>query len=122
MAFEDELRVELGEAEKQLSKQLIKIGLEGFNGVLTKTPRDTSFAANSWGVAFGEEPSDSAETSRQPEAVEAPKLFNARIGDTVHLFNNAEYIRPLEDGHSAQAPQGMVSVTLAELESKYGGS
>ncbi len=33
----------------------------------------------------------------------------------VILLNNVEYIEPLENGHSGQAPEGMIEITVAEL-------
>lgn len=37
------------------------------------------------------------------------------FGQVVWIANNLDYILFLEDGHSGQAPKGMVSVTLQEL-------
>ena len=34
-----------------------------------------------------------------------------------YIYNNVEYIGPLEYGHSQQAPRGMVRVTLTEFQS-----
>ena len=34
------------------------------------------------------------------------------------IWNNVEYIKQLEEGTSKQAPQGMVAVTVRELESQ----
>ena len=36
--------------------------------------------------------------------------------DVIWIQNNAPYGPALEDGHSGQAPSGMVAVTFAELE------
>lgn len=36
------------------------------------------------------------------------------------LINNVEYIIPLEDGHSKQAPSGMAGITAEILKNKYG--
>lgn len=36
--------------------------------------------------------------------------------DTVLIFNNVPYIQPLEQGWSSQAPSGMISVTVAQLQ------
>lgn len=121
MTFEGELQFELDEAKGDLTRQLVKIGLKGLTGVVIKTPVDTGTAQNSWGVEIGDEPSDEAQTSGSPTTIEAAKIRQADLGDVIHIFNNVRYIRPLENGHSQQAPQGMVSVTLAELQSRFGG-
>jgi len=119
MSFEDELQVELDEARGDLTRQLVKIGFEARNGVVEKTPVDTGNAQNSWDVAIGAEPGDEAESDL--DGTDA-KLRQAKLGDIIHIFNNVVYITRLENGWSTQAPNGMVSVTLAELQSKYGGS
>ena len=36
-------------------------------------------------------------------------------GDYIYVTNDAPYIRALEYGHSAQAPNGMVRRTMAEM-------
>lgn len=36
---------------------------------------------------------------------------------TTYITNNLPYAEPLENGHSKQAPEGMVAVTLAEFAS-----
>ena len=40
---------------------------------------------------------------------------------TITVQNNLPYIDRLENGYSKQAPAGMVSVTLAGLQARYGG-
>jgi hypothetical protein len=39
------------------------------------------------------------------------------VVQVVYITNNVDYIIKLEEGHSQRAPSGMVSVTLAEMES-----
>jgi len=36
----------------------------------------------------------------------------------ITIYNNLEYIEALENGHSQQAPAGMVAVSLAEFNIK----
>ncbi|NTX09022.1 hypothetical protein, partial [Myxococcus sp. CA040A] len=45
----------------------------------------------------------------------ASQLEDSKLGDTVYVTNNLPYARRLEFGHSAQAPRGMVRVTVARL-------
>ena len=48
-------------------------------------------------------------------AVVASVSFSGvQVGDRIGVVNNVEYIRALEYGHSQQAPQGMVRVTVAQ--------
>lgn len=45
-----------------------------------------------------------------------PKTTTLRVGDSVYITNNLPYILPLEHGWSAQAPAGMVKVTVSEFK------
>ena len=42
----------------------------------------------------------------------------AVVGDYIYWTNGVDYIRRLEYGHSKQAPNGMVRITLADLPAK----
>ena len=56
---------------------------------------------------------------RGADAIRAAAETNlASLGPfaTVFLYNNADYISFLESGSSAQAPNGMVAVSVAEVE------
>ncbi len=44
-----------------------------------------------------------------------PTLPTWQVGDTIYITNALSYAHGLEMGHSAQAPTGVVGVTVAEL-------
>jgi len=78
-----------------------------------------TFAAN-WQVGIGHAPAGKVDSQGPDAAVSLGMaamagLSGAPIGTSVWLVNNMEYARRLEDGHSTQAPNGMVAITLAEL-------
>lgn len=74
---------------------------DAYTEVKSLTPIDTGFARSSWWMSLGE--------TGSPGQV----VTSATLGDVIRVANGAEYIVPLEYGHSAQAPNGMVRVTLA---------
>lgn len=86
------------------------------------TPVDTGFARASWWVRLGD--SGSAPDTVKLVGVDGAilgtavldavtlSLLGAKAGQTVYLLNNADYIRSLEYGHSGQAPQGFVRLTV----------
>lgn len=79
--------------------------LEAAAQIIERTPVDTGFARAGWyatvnGVAQG-------------ETFASFEFQKAELGDRIGLASNVEYIRPLEYGHSEQAPLGMVRVTAA---------
>lgn len=51
----------------------------------------------------------------------AGTVSGAKLGDTLWLSNNLDYIGKLENGSSTQAPQGMVAVNVAAVSSFYAG-
>ena len=94
-----------------------------FQKMVEETPVDTGFARASWYIGINNDAmAHSAGVKGQKVdwnkvfAESQLKLKDAKIGDTVYLMNNAAYIRRLEYGHSQQAPQGMVRVTLANYQ------
>lgn len=42
-----------------------------------------------------------------------------RLGDTIFISNTVPYIERLEDGHSRQAPHGMLALTVEELRGMF---
>lgn len=117
-AFERELEVEQEETFKGRILDLTKqIALEGFSSVVEKTPVDTGFARNSWFIDVGglqRETNNGAGTAGEAANVERAQPFQV-----ITIANGAEYIGALENGHSQQAPVGMVDPTIATLRSKY---
>jgi len=73
-----------------------------FADIVKRTPVDTGFARAAWWQSVGSVGSGNA----------PPVGFTT--ADSVFFANNAQYIERLEYGHSQQAPQGMVRITLAE--------
>ena len=43
------------------------------------------------------------------------ELAGAAIGDAIYITNNLPYAQVLENGHSQQAPTGMLAITVAEF-------
>lgn len=50
-------------------------------------------------------------------SVEAAKIPTQAAGKVYYIANNLPYAQALETGHSTQAPQGVVGVTVLEFES-----
>lgn len=92
------------------------------------TPVDTGFARNSWTVGIND-PNVARQAAARQDAedadVEVNSLDEAQLrilgakatnGDVVYLVSNAVYMRALEFGHSQQAPNGMVRLTMANID------
>lgn len=97
-----------------------------YRNVILRTPQDTGRARASWLIGDNVIPS-----TFHPEVPKgghaAPPDFGAaaRIsgaGSITHITNNVPYIIALEEGHSqVQAPHGMMRITVAEIQAKFGG-
>jgi len=82
-----------------------------FRAILERTPIDTGRAIANWFIDFDPE-SDPGEY----DYVNARGFdYSLSDADTIWIYNNLEYIIPLEEGWSDQAPQGMVALSLREF-------
>ena len=101
---------------------LTKVGLEMHDEIVEKTPVDTGRAQASWNFTVDSVREESKPPGKYPSAksdakkgrdAESKKVTPA---STVYITNNLPYILPLEHGHSGQAPNGMVSTTVARFQ------
>ena len=104
------------------------IGLDLFRRIVQKTPADTGRARASWTIAIARPDRTVAGEGQHPEfqsgaAGAATQKANSvlasmKAGDyrPVWISNNLPYIEALEDGHSRQAPNGMVALSIAETQ------
>lgn len=112
-----------------LPQQLVdfhqKVVLQVLNGVIFKTPVDTGRARGGWQVTINfvsnedtgiKDKNGSATVEAGVGALNGLKPFSV-----VYVNNNVEYIIPLEEGHSKQAPQGMIALTLEEVRQQFVG-
>jgi hypothetical protein len=99
------------------------LGLETQGRLMDKTPVDRGRARANWNVSTGA-PDTSTDDNATKASVPAKQAEGAsRIlrtdfagGEELFVTNGLPYIKGLEDGHSQQAPAGMVAVTVQELK------
>ena len=97
-----------------------RLALEGLKRVVNRTPVDTGRARGGWQVGRSDSESDNGNIDGGGASTVASGLsvidrISIPFG-TIVIFNNVEYIVFLEEGSSAQAPQGMVDLTVLELK------
>lgn len=93
--------------------------------VVMATPVDTGTARSNWQVEVGSAPegvvgafapgeggSTGAANASAAIAQGQATIAQAKAGDEVHITNNLPYIEPLNQGHSAQAPEGFVEEAI----------
>ena len=81
------------------------------------TPVKTGRARGNWQIGIGNDPISELDRKGYVGEEELPKLDKLDGDETIYISNNLPYIRALEYGHSKQAPQGMVGVTVSHLKS-----
>lgn len=106
--------------EEPLLRTVISVAMELEERVKTKTPVDTGNARASWTGSVGSP--DFLPQSKGGVASGGSMAAVAAMTkpDIVYITNSAVYASQLENGSSKQAPQGMVALSIAEIEAKYG--
>lgn len=116
-----------------LTKQTVyqRTSLELWNRITQRTPVDTGRARSSWNLAIGSpNPSIPPEmgpgTGKNKKSGTAPMSPSAAFPDiskidgstVIYITSNLPYIEALENGHSKQAPVGMVMISVAEVQAR----
>lgn len=120
---------------KSLAIVVKKITFDLLTRLILKTPVDTGRARAGWGVSIDTpiiiQPTgyDNKASKKSKGATGAdyeaayhasnfamPDLSAIDGTQQVYILNSVEYIEALEDGSSRQAPNGMVRISVAELE------
>lgn len=98
-----------------------KISFEAFKRIVLRTPVDTGRARANWGVKVGSpttyviEGEDKSGSATLAAASDGTMAWDCT--GSIFLTNNIPYVGQLEFGSSTQAPQGMVRLTLEEMQS-----
>lgn len=97
----------------------MKIAMEALNRVVMKSPVDTGRFRANWTVAVGRQDLSTTEETDKSGTVTIAKGSQIILGQkgpaVIWLSNNLLYAQALENGHSKQAPMGMVALTYNEL-------
>ncbi|MCB2186284.1 MAG: hypothetical protein KQJ78_07695 [Deltaproteobacteria bacterium] len=96
-----------------------KIALEVSRRVIVRTPVDTGRARGSWMPSLDSPARVDPGTLDRGEGAavaRAAETATRMEGDTAfYLTSNLDYMPGLEEGHSKQAPAGMVGITVQEF-------
>ena len=114
---------------QELDTVVRRAALEVYDRVTARTPVDSGRARANWNMGVGspdinisgdfDKPTGSYVGSNTPPRSPEAKRVNLRKGqgkDILFITNSLPYIEVLENGSSTQAANGMVAVTLAEVE------
>jgi len=104
-----------------------KIAIDLDSRIVLGTPVDEGTARGNWFPSLNKPSSEVDEKSVDKTGSTAinaavKTAASAELGDTIWFTNNLPYILPLENGHSGQAPDGMVDINLNAVAAQYGGT
>lgn len=119
-SFSDQIAAFARKTEAKIETAIRKIALDVFSEVILKSPVDTGRFRGNWQVAIGNVPAGTLEVEDKTGTVTIGKVqaevLSLKAGDTIYLVNNLPYALPLEYGHSGQAPEGMVRITVQRFK------
>jgi len=102
-----------------------KIAFDMHSRIVKRMPVDTGRARANTQISLHNLPSNATlETDKSGNATIAfgnRELSQFKLGDTVFIYNNVEYILSLEFGSSKQAPAGMFRISFDEIVQHLGG-
>lgn len=114
----------LNHSRKRARQKFISICLEAHQNLVRLSPVDTGFFRSQWAFSINDEPPrqhvDPPEDGGAVPPPDVASITAAGLGDRVFIFNPTRYARALENGHSAQAPNGMVKLVMLDLKAAYG--
>lgn len=109
--------------EQRVAQVTRWVALEALRRVVLKSPVDTGRFRGNWQTAVSVRPDGVVEVEDKDGGQTISKgsrnISQLRPYEVVFLANNVEYAAALEGGHSQQAPQGVVAVTVAELQAFF---
>lgn len=108
---------------------LKRVAFDTFGRIVMKTPVDTGRARVSWNITIGTPDPSVAPEGQHPamNRVSAEAKAGAALATLTErgvldvpilISNNLPYILELENGHSTQAPEGMVALSIEEVNLK----
>jgi hypothetical protein len=111
------------EVPERVREVQVKIGLQALRGVVNKTPVDTGRARGNWQTTLGDPATGTLDTTdpggNQTIARGSNTVTTSDPFSVIWLSNNLPYIERLENGYSQQAPNGMVSTTVTEIQVQF---
>jgi len=100
-----------------------KVSIDIIKSVIKMSPVDTGRFRGNWQVGKNSAVTTVLETldktGANTLAIGIGEISTVKMGDSVFINNNLPYATSLENGHSNQASQGMVAVTLANVQTVF---
>lgn len=123
--FTLQLNKEIADTEKKIEDAIALIALDSLRGVVKKPPVDTGRFRGNWIVSKNAANTTSSQVTDKNGGQTITKgsgvidTFKMNTDSRIIIQNNLPYANRLENGWSKQAPNGMVALTVAEMQRKY---
>lgn len=120
MSFSSDIEKIAKKLNQSIESTVRATALELFGSIIVGTPVLTGRAKGNWQTSINEPITSIVDRTGETESIaELKDVAGGSIaGKILWLSNNLPYIRRLEfDGHSSQAPAGMVRINVSRIES-----
>ncbi len=120
MSFSSDIEKIAKKLNQSIESTVRATALELFGSIIVGTPVLTGRAKGNWQTSINEPITSVIDRAGDTEAIaELKNVAGGSIaGKILWLSNNLPYIRRLEfDGHSSQAPAGMVRINVSRIKS-----
>ena len=120
MSFLSDIRKFNSNTEEAATEIVRGTALTLFGKVILRTPVLTGRARANWQASI-QRPANGVvdkndKSGRAAMADAKSTVGKMRLGESILLVNNLDYIGDLENGTSKKSPEGMVKVTVAEFQ------
>lgn len=120
-SFTAEIGQWVSETQDDIDEVTVKSVLEVRNRLIVNSPVDRGHFRGNWQYGLDQGPVDENETGgtseRPAPPPPLPRISAKAAGHVHYLVNNVPYANRIEDGHSGQAPAGVVALRIAEWPS-----
>lgn len=123
--FNLQLNKEIADTDEKIEDAIGLIAMDSLRGIVMKSPVDTGRFRGNWIVSknsFNNTTNQITDKSGGPTINKGSQViqsFNYKKDHSIIIQNNLPYANRLENGWSKQAPNGMVALTLSEMQRKY---
>lgn len=120
MSFSSDIEKIAKKLNQSIESTVRATALELFGSIIVGTPVLTGRAKGNWQTSINEPITSIVDRTGETESIaELKNVAGGSIaGKILWLSNNLPYIRRLEfDGHSSQAPAGMVRINVCRIKS-----
>ena len=119
-SFAESLAQFAEQAKEAIDDVFREVVIEVGTSVIRLSPVDTGRFKGNWQFTVGAPSNQSIDTfdkaGHETIAALVAEVSSLEAGQIAYIVNNLVYGVPLEYGHSAQAPAGMVQITLARFQ------